>query len=269
LNSSAEHKQTGQPQAPEEVIRIRGLYKAFDALEILRGVDVSLHRGENLVVLGRSGTGKSVLIKCIIGLIPSDAGTIEVLGKNVPDLDKEGLNKLRRQVGFSFQMSALYDSMTIRENLEFPLKRNLHIHDPKILHDKVMESLADVGLERTVNQYPAELSGGMKKRIGIARTLILQPEIMLYDEPTSGLDPVTSEEINELMIEVQRKYGTSSIIITHDITCAKTTADRVIFLNEGEIGYNGPFEGLLTTQNPLLGTFMEYFNLKEHERARQ
>lgn len=253
----------------EEVIRIKGLHKSFGDLTILRGVDVSLYRGENLVVLGRSGTGKSVLIKCLVSLIKPDAGTIEVLGKSVTELDKDELNLLRRKVGFSFQMSALYDSMTIRENLEFPLIRNLNIRDTKVLKERVMEALEDVGLERTVNQYPAELSGGMKKRIGIARTLILQPEIMLYDEPTSGLDPVTSEEINELIIEVQRKYGTSSIIITHDITCAKTTADRVVFLNEGEVGYNGPFEGLLTTKNPLLVTFMEYFNLKEHERERR
>ncbi len=264
--SSSEHYSA--PSPGEEVIGIKGLHKSFGTLTILRGVDLALHRGENLVVLGRSGTGKSVLIKCIVGLITPDAGRIEVLGKNVPDLNTDELNMLRRQVGFSFQMSALYDSMTIRENLEFPLKRNLHIHDTKVLNDKVMQALTDVGLERTINQYPAELSGGMKKRIGIARTLILQPEIMLYDEPTSGLDPVTSEEINELMLEVQQKYGTSSIIITHDITCAKTTADRVVFLNEGEVGYNGPFEGLLTTKNPLLSTFMEYFNLKEHERAR-
>ena len=265
MNSSETYR---APGSEEEVIRIEGLYKSFEELDILRGVDLSLQRGENLVVLGRSGTGKSVLIKCIVGLIMPDAGIVEVLGKNVPDLDDEELNMLRRQVGFSFQMSALYDSMTIRENLEFPLKRNLKIHDPKVLNEKVMQALTDVGLERTINQYPVELSGGMKKRIGIARTLILQPEIMLYDEPTSGLDPITSEEINELMVEVQRKYGTSSIIITHDITCAKTTADRVVFLHEGELGYNGPFEGLLTTKNPLLSTFMEYFNLKEHERAR-
>ena len=265
MNTSVDPKSPSQ----DVVINIKGLYKSFEELHILRGVDLTLHRGENLVVLGRSGTGKSVLIKCIVGLIQPDAGRVEVLGKNVPDLDKEGLMLLRRQVGFSFQMSALYDSMTIRENLEFPLKRNLQIHDPKILNEKVMTALAEVGLERTINQYPAELSGGMKKRIGIARTLILQPEIMLYDEPTSGLDPVTSEEINELMIEVQRKHGTSSIIITHDITCAKTTADRVVFLHEGEVGYNGPFEGLLTVKNPLLSTFMEYFNLKEHERARE
>lgn len=267
MNSSATYNTT-KPQG-EEVIRIEGLHKSFGDLTILRGVDLSLHRGENLVVLGRSGTGKSVLIKCIVGLIEPDAGQINVLGKNVPELDKEELNLIRRQVGFSFQMSALYDSMTIRENMEFPLKRNLNIHDQKVLNEKVMQALEDVGLERTADQYPAELSGGMKKRIGIARTLILQPEIMLYDEPTSGLDPVTSEEINELMIEVKRKYGTSSIIITHDITCAKTTADRVVFLHEGDIGYNGPFEGLLTAKNPLLNTFMEYFNLKEHERARR
>lgn len=266
MNSSEPYKE--KAPVPEEVIHIECLNKSFEDRTILRSIDLSLYRGENLVVLGRSGTGKSVLIKCIVGLIRPDAGRVEVLGQNVPDLKPEELNILRRQVGFSFQMSALYDSMTIRENLEFPLKRNLHIYDPKALNEKVMQALADVGLERTLNQFPAELSGGMKKRIGIARTLILQPAIMLYDEPTSGLDPVTSEEINELMVAVQRKYGTSSIIITHDITCAKNTSDRVIFLHEGDIGYNGPFKGLHTTTNPLLSTFMEYFNLKEHERAR-
>lgn len=253
---------------PEEVIHIEQLRKAFEGRVILDGIDLSVHKGENLVVLGRSGTGKSVLIKCLVRLIQPDSGRVEVLGQNVPDLNKEELIELRRKIGFSFQMSALYDSMTIRENLEFPLKRNLHIYDQQELDQRVTESLEEVGLAHTVDQYPAELSGGMKKRIGVARTLILQPEIMLYDEPTSGLDPVTSGEINELMLDVKRKRGTSSIIITHDITCAKNTSDRVVFLHEGKIQYNGQFEGLLTDANPLLQTFIEYFNLKPHERAR-
>ena len=253
---------------PDSVIKIRGLKKAFDERVILNGIDLDLLKGENLVVLGRSGTGKSVLIKCIVGLITPDEGLVEVLGENVPDLGKEDLNILRRKVGFSFQMSALYDSMTIRENLEFPLKRNLNITNTGELNDRVMAHLEDVGLAHTVNQFPAELSGGMKKRIGIARTLILQPQIMLYDEPTSGLDPITSQEINNLMLEVQEKYGTSSIIITHDITCAKSTADRLVFLHEGDVQYNGPFSGLYDTSNALLDTFMQYFNLKENERSR-
>jgi phospholipid/cholesterol/gamma-HCH transport system ATP-binding protein len=253
---------------PDKVIDIQGLHKAFDGRVILNGIDLEVRKGENLVVLGRSGTGKSVLIKCIVGLITPDSGKVEVLGENVPSLGKEELNLLRRKIGFSFQMSALYDSMTIKENLEFPLKRNLNISDQAELKDKVEAYLEDVGLVHTRDQFPAELSGGMKKRIGIARTLILQPEIMLYDEPTSGLDPITSQEINNLMLEVQEKYGTSSIIITHDITCAKTTADRVVFLHEGNVHYNGPFRGLYTDANPLLDTFMQYFNLKENERAR-
>src|ERR1043165_2121331 len=194
------------PPLPEQdvVTRIRGLKTSFGSLKVLQGVTFDLHQNENLVVLGRSGTGKSVLIKCMVGLIKPDSGEVNVLGYDVPALSPEKLNELRQQVGFSFQMSALYDSMTVRQNLEFPLKRNLSLYDKKQLDDLVKTALQDVGLESAAEKLPAALSGGMKKRIGIARTLILKPKIMLYDEPTSGLDPITSMEINDLILSVRR-----------------------------------------------------------------
>lgn len=263
-------KHTAPGRAPvneeETVISIRNLYKAFDEEEVLRGVNLELKNKENLVVLGRSGTGKSVLIKCIVGLITPDAGEIRVLGKDVQEMDKEEMNALRRKVGFSFQLSALYDSMTVRKNLEFPLKRNLGIYNKKELNERVMQSLEEVGLANAADQWPADLSGGQKKRIGIARTLILNPEIMLYDEPTAGLDPITSEEINNLILEVQKRHGTSSIIITHDLTCARTIANRVIFLHKGQNHFDGPFEELNNTNDPLLRTFLDYYNIKRNER---
>lgn len=249
------------PEA-ESVIRVRDLYKAFDTTHVLNGVNLDLKKGENLVVLGRSGTGKSVLIKCIIGLIAPDAGEIEVLGEDVLNMDQKTMNLLRRKVGFSFQLSALYDSMTIRENLEFPLKRNLGIYKQKELDERVMQALEEVGLANSVDQWPSSLSGGQKKRIGVARTLILNPEIMLYDEPTAGLDPITSEEINNLINEVQQRHGTSSIIITHDLTCARAIANRVIFLYEGKNHFDGPFEELEKTRDPLLRTFLDYYNIQ-------
>lgn len=187
------------------VASIRNLYKSFGDRAVLKDVNLDLYEGENLAILGRSGTGKSVLIKCMVGLLKPDSGKIEVLGKDVFSLSQKELNELRLQIGFSFQGSALYDSMTIRENLEFPLKRNLGIYDKAKLKELVTNALEDVGLAHTVNQMPAELSGGMKKRIGIARTLILQPKIMLYDEPTSGLDPITSMELNDLILSVRKK----------------------------------------------------------------
>lgn len=246
----------------ETVIRIRNLHKAFDGTQVLNGVDLDLKKGENLVVLGRSGTGKSVLIKCIVDLITPDEGEIEVLGEDVRRLNSEQINAMRRNVGFSFQLSALYDSMTVRENLEFPLKRNLGIFDQKILNEKVMHALEEVSMEHAVDQWPADLSGGQKKRVGIARTLILNPKIMLYDEPTAGLDPITSEEINELVLEVQKRHGTSSIIITHDLSCARAIANRVIFLYNGVNHFDGSFEELTRTQDPLLKTFLDYYNIK-------
>ena len=250
-----------QVKSGESVIRIRNLYKAFDGDEVLKGVDLDLKQGENLVVLGRSGTGKSVLIKCIVGLIQPDEGEISVMGQNVGSMNKEEMNALRRQVGFSFQLSALYDSMTVRQNLEFPLKRNLGIFDQKELDERVMTALEEVGLANSADQWPADLSGGQKKRIGIARTLILNPKIMLYDEPTAGLDPITSEEINNLILEVQKLHGTSSIIITHDLTCARTIANRIIFLYNGKNHFDGPFEELVNTKDPLLRTFLDYYNI--------
>jgi phospholipid/cholesterol/gamma-HCH transport system ATP-binding protein len=240
------------------VAKITNLKKSFGSMEVLKDISLDLHQSENLVILGRSGTGKSVLIKCMVGLIKADSGEIEILGFNVRSLSPEKLNELRQQVGFSFQSSALYDSMTVRENLEFPLKRNKNMFDKKELNDLVMTALKDVGLESSVDKTPAELSGGMKKRIGIARTLILKPKIMLYDEPTAGLDPITSEEINELILSVREKYKTSSIIITHDISCARQTSDRVIALVDGHTRLEGTFEEIIKTEDPDLAPFFKY-----------
>jgi ABC-type transport system involved in resistance to organic solvents, ATPase component len=249
---------TTPSSSDNKVVTIKHLQKKFGDRTVLKDVSLEVHHRENLVVLGRSGTGKSVLIKCMVGLLAPDAGDINVLGYDVPSLDEAKLNELRLQVGFSFQGSALYDSMTIRQNLEFPLKRNLGIYDRAKLEDMVMTSLKEVGLEHTVNQKPAELSGGMKKRIGIARTLILKPKIMLYDEPTSGLDPVTSTEINELILQVRDQYNTASIIITHDISCARQTSDRIVALMNGESKLQGTFEELKDADNADLKHFFNY-----------
>jgi len=208
---------------PVKVAELRNVAKRFGDQVVLKNVNLDLYERENLVILGKSGSGKSVLIKCMVGLLTPDEGKIKVLGYDVPNLSTDELNEYRLQVGFSFQGSALYDSMTIRENLEFPLKRNLRIFDQATLDERVMNSLREVGLESAINKRPAELSGGMKKRIGIARTLILKPKIMLYDEPTAGLDPITSAEINDLILEMRDKHNTSSIIITHDISSARAT----------------------------------------------
>lgn len=240
------------------VASIRDLHKSFGDRDVLKGVNLDLYQSENLVILGRSGTGKSVLIKCMVGLIRPDSGSINVLGKDVFRLNSKELNELRLEIGFSFQGSALYDSMTIRENLEFPLKRNLGIYDKRKLNEMTSEALEDVGLLHTMNQMPAELSGGMKKRVGIARTLILKPKIMLYDEPTSGLDPITSMEINELILSVREKYKTSSIIITHDISSAKHTSDRIVALIDGVNKVEGTFDELKVTKEPELEPFFKY-----------
>jgi phospholipid/cholesterol/gamma-HCH transport system ATP-binding protein len=242
----------------ETVASIRHLRKSFGDREVLKDVNLDLYKSENLVILGRSGTGKSVLIKCMVGLIRPDSGSINILGKDVFKLTPKELNELRLQIGFSFQGSALYDSMTVRENLEFPLKRNLGIQDRNKLRGMVIEALEDVGLANTINMMPAELSGGMKKRVGIARTLILKPKIMLYDEPTSGLDPITSMEINDLIMSVREKYKTSSIIITHDISSAKHTADRIVALIGGQNKIEGTFEQLKKSTDPELEPFFKY-----------
>jgi phospholipid/cholesterol/gamma-HCH transport system ATP-binding protein len=240
------------------VISIRGLEKAFGTNKVLRGIDLDLYKGENVVVLGRSGTGKSVLIKIIAGLLKPDKGIVTVLGEEVDKLDVKQLQQLRLKIGFSFQNSALYDSMTIRENLEFPLVRNRKNLTGAEVDKAVKQVLEDVGLSQTINQMPGELSGGQRKRIGIARTLILQPEIMLYDEPTAGLDPITSIDINNLINEVQELYHTSSIIITHDLTCAKTTGDRVAIMLDGKFFREGSFEEVFETDDERVKSFYEY-----------
>ncbi len=249
---------TNVKELPDVMVSVRDVWKSFGEREVLKGVDLDLHKSENLVILGRSGTGKSVLIKCMVGLMKPDSGSITVLGKDVFSLNQKELNDLRLRIGFSFQGSALYDSMTVRQNLEFPLKRNFGLSNRAELNDLVMEALEDVGLAHTVSQMPAELSGGMRKRIGIARTLILKPSIMLYDEPTSGLDPITAMEINDLILEVRRKYKTSSIIITHDISSARHTADRIVALIGGQNRVEGTFEGLRNTTDPELEPFFNY-----------
>jgi phospholipid/cholesterol/gamma-HCH transport system ATP-binding protein len=255
-----------KPKAPIDhnnaVITIKGLEKSFDDYHVLRGIDLELFQGENLVVLGRSGTGKSVLIKIISGLLEADSGQINVLGQDINQITEKQLQELRIRIGFSFQNSALYDSMTVRKNLEFPLVRNRKgITKAEI--DEAVESVLDaVGLSQTINQMPSELSGGQRKRIGIARTLILNPEIMLYDEPTAGLDPITCIEINELINEVQQKYKTSSIIITHDLTCAKQTGDRIAMLLDGQFQRQGTFDTVFDTNDERVKPFFDYNFIK-------
>ena len=240
------------------VITIRGLEKSFGDYDVLRGIDLDLYQGENLVVLGRSGTGKSVLIKIISGLLTQDTGQVTVLGKDVSSINDKELQELRTRIGFSFQNSALYDSMTVRKNLEFPLVRNRKGITRTEVNSSVETVLDAVGLSQTINQMPSELSGGQRKRIGIARTLILNPEIMLYDEPTAGLDPITCIEINDLINEVQQRFKTSSIIITHDLTCAKTTGDRIAMLLDGQFQRTGTFDEVFDTNDKRVKPFFEY-----------
>lgn len=240
------------------MISIRGLKKSFGNLHVLKGVDLEVSKGENVVVLGRSGTGKSVLIKIMVGLLKPDAGRVVVLGQDVQKLRGKELDEFRQKVGFSFQSSALYDSMSIRENLEFPLVRNVRNLTRDEINQAVEKALDDVGLSQTINQMPSELSGGQRKRIGIARTLILKPEIMLYDEPTAGLDPITSIEINNLINDVQERLGATSIIITHDLTCAKTTGDRVAMLLDGRFERVGTFDEVFADPDERIQQFYNY-----------
>ncbi|MCX6189120.1 MAG: ATP-binding cassette domain-containing protein [Bacteroidetes bacterium] len=226
------------------VIQIKGLKKSFGGSHVLRNFDLELHQGENLVVLGKSGSGKSVLIKCLIGLLTPDAGSIKVYGDEVPELSHDALDKLRVKVGFLFQSNALYDSMTVRENLEFPLRRHWIKTTKESVNELVRHALSNVGLVDTIDKMPAELSGGMRKRIALARTLILKPNIILYDEPTTGLDPITSREISNLMLEIQQKYNTSSIIISHDMSCVKITSNRIVMLIDGVCYATGTYAEL-------------------------
>ena len=226
----------------EKVVEIEGLRKSFGDLKVLQGVDFPLFKEENLVVLGTSGSGKSVLIKIMVGLLTQDAGSMRVFGQEVSKLNKKQLNALRLKIGFSFQNSALYDSMTVKENMEFPLVRNVKNLTRGEINRRIEELLDSVGLPQTINQMPSELSGGQKKRIGVARTLILNPEIMLYDEPTAGLDPITCGDINNLILDVREQFKTSSIVITHDLTCAKQTGDRMAVLLDGQFDAVGTFD---------------------------
>lgn len=246
-------KNSNQP-----IISLRNIHKSFGELTVLKGIDIDLFNGENLVVLGKSGSGKSVLIKLLVALLKPDKGSISVLGQVIDNLSPKEMDALRLRIGFSFQSSALYDSMSIKENLEFPLKMNNRQMKIKDLNKSVEEVLEAVGLKDKLHQMPSELSGGQRKRIGIARTLILKPEIMLYDEPTSGLDPITSADINQLIIDVQEKYKTSSIIITHDLTCAKRTGNRIAMLIDGKFLKTGSFNEVFETDNEQAKSFYNY-----------
>ena len=243
------------PTSPEPVIRVRDLHVAFGNNRVLQGFDLDLFRGENVMVLGKSGSGKSVLIKCIVRLLNPDGGRIEVLGQDVLALDQEQLDHLRVRIGFLFQSSALYDSMTVQENLEFPLRRHWLATSRAATEALVDEVLTAVGLAHTRAMYPSELSGGMKRRIGLARTLILKPEIVLYDEPTTGLDPITAREIVELILQLQRQYNTSSIIISHDLNVAKLAANRIALLHEGRNRVEGSYADFLASDDPVVKEF--------------
>lgn len=253
-----EIKSSVESEIKQSIISVRALCKSFAGTVVLDNLDLDLYRGENLVVLGRSGSGKSVLIKIIAGLLQADSGTVNVLGNSMENLSPKALQQLRLKIGFSFQKSALYDSMTVRENLEFALVRNRKNLSRTEIDKAVKKVLDDVQLFDSVNKLPSELSGGQTKRIGVARALILHPEIMFYDEPTAGLDPVTAVEINKMMIDVQQEYKTSSIIITHDLTCAKTTGNRIAVLNEGRIISQGSFDEVFDTDDQLVRSFYDY-----------
>ncbi|MBL7691282.1 MAG: ATP-binding cassette domain-containing protein [Flavipsychrobacter sp.] len=241
----------------DAVIAIDKLVKKFGEKVVLNEFTVDLKRGENLVVLGRSGSGKSVLIKCVIGLMRPESGTINVLGEDVLSLDHDGLDNIRSRVGFLFQSNALYDSMTVKQNLEFPMRRHLKNIDFKESMDRIMDALENVGLAHTLNMMPSELSGGMQKRIALARTLILNPEIILYDEPTTGLDPITGKEITLLIKDIQEKYKTSSIIISHDMKCVKRAADRIAVLVNGSCYAVDTYDNLKRSSDPNINQFFE------------
>jgi phospholipid/cholesterol/gamma-HCH transport system ATP-binding protein len=241
----------------EKVIEINNLRKGFGKQEVLKNVSLDLFKGENLAVLGKSGSGKSVLIKCIVRLFDPDNGTINVLGEDVNTLNHESLAELRKKIGFLFQSGALYDSMTVKQNMEFPLIRIKKGLSQKEINEKIIEALENVGLADALNKMPSQLSGGMRKRISLARTIVVDPMIILYDEPTTGLDPATSDEISSLINEIQKKYKTSSLIITHDIECARNTANRIVMLNDGEVYKNGKLPEFENSSDTLIRSFFK------------
>jgi phospholipid/cholesterol/gamma-HCH transport system ATP-binding protein len=240
------------------VVSIKGLYKAFKDHAVLKGVDLEVKKGENVVVLGKSGSGKSVLIKCLVGLEWPDAGELKIFGKDISTLNYRDLNETRLKTGFLFQNAALYDSMTVRENLSFPLRQHRKNMPYEKKQELIMEMLENVGLADSADQMPSKLSGGQQKRIGLARTLILRPEVMLYDEPTTGLDTGTSKEISELILAMQKKYNISSILITHDMACAKMTADRIVMMKEGQIVAEGSYEELEGSDDLWIKSFFDH-----------
>jgi phospholipid/cholesterol/gamma-HCH transport system ATP-binding protein len=240
-----------------KVMIIKGLCKSFGDNHVLKDFNLELLKGEAVVVLGKSGSGKSVLIKCIIGLIKPDKGSIHIFGQDIPTLNHDQLDQIRAKVGFLFQSNALYDSMTVRENLEFPLRRHWLEVNQKEVDKMVINALEDVGLAHTIDMMPVELSGGMRKRVALARTLILKPEIILYDEPTTGLDTITSKEIIELMMEIQQKYNTTSLIISHDMNCVRMASDRVVMLIDGKCYMSGTFDEITKSLEPKVKLFFE------------
>jgi phospholipid/cholesterol/gamma-HCH transport system ATP-binding protein len=248
-----------QPMAPSKasILSIEHLYKSFGNNKVLIDFNLELEKGENVVVLGKSGSGKSVLIKCIIGLLTPDAGKIKMFENNIPDISNEVLDKIRAKVGFLFQSNALYDSMTVRENLEFPLRRHWISVTQQQVNSMVEEALEEVGLAHAIDSMPAELSGGMRKRIALARTLILKPAIILYDEPTTGLDPITAKEIINLMIKIRNRYSTTSLIISHDMNCVRLASSRVVMLLDGRCYANGTYDQLVKETDSKVKQFFE------------
>lgn len=249
--------ETVKTNTNQKVIEIENLRIGFGDQDVLKNVSLTLYNGENLVVLGKSGSGKSVLIKCIVNLLTPEGGTINVLGENISSLNHEGLSEMRKKIGFLFQSGALYDSMTVKENLEFPLRRIKKDLSQSEIDEKIISVLENIGLSDALNKMPSQLSGGMRKRISLARTIVVDPLIMLYDEPTTGLDPVTSDEISSLINDVKRKYKTSSLIITHDIECARATADRIIMLVDGEVYSEGKLEKFENSSDPVIKSFFK------------
>jgi phospholipid/cholesterol/gamma-HCH transport system ATP-binding protein len=237
------------------ILAIKNVSKSFNETIILEDVSFEIKENENLVILGKSGCGKSVLIKCIIGLLEFDSGEVEILGKNTKGMSKDEWNKLRGNIGFLFQNNALYDSMSVKENLEFPLRRSEHKITSDEINNRIHEALMDVQLEHTIDMMPNELSGGMKKRIALARTLIMKPKIIFYDEPTTGLDPITSREIIDLMNVIKVKYNTSSIIISHDMHCVKKTGDSIFLLWDGKCAAMGSFAELEQRKEKNIASF--------------